>query len=103
MRRLGGWQGSAVTSALSAGASVPVPAPVVTAEPEPVAPAAMPEPLPVRPDAPDVPFDLRQRFGCDNHNGGHPGLAEAIGASGRCREAETVAHRDLVCLIRRMG
>jgi len=41
---------------------VEVPAPVVTAEPEPAPPPA-PEPLPVRAGAPDLPFDLRQRFG----------------------------------------
>jgi hypothetical protein len=38
--------------------------PVVAAEPEPVAPLEpVPEPLPVRASAPDLPFDLRQRFG----------------------------------------
>lgn len=42
---------------------VPVSAPVVSAEPEPVTPAPAPEPLPVRAGAPDLPFDLRQRFG----------------------------------------
>jgi hypothetical protein len=42
---------------------VPVPAPVVIAEPEPVAPAPAPVPLPIRAGAPDLPFDLRQRFG----------------------------------------
>jgi len=42
---------------------VPVSESVVIAEPEPVAPVPMPEPLPVRASAPDLPFDLRQRFG----------------------------------------
>lgn len=41
---------------------VSVPSPVVIAQPEP-ATAPVPEPLPVRPGAPDLPFDLRQRFG----------------------------------------
>jgi hypothetical protein len=41
----------------------PVAAPVVIPEPESVALAPVPESLPVRPGAPDVPFDLRQRFG----------------------------------------
>ncbi|AGH50151.1 hypothetical protein G432_12150 [Sphingomonas sp. MM-1] len=40
-------------------APVPLAAPVVIPEPEPVAP----EPVAVRPGAPDLPFDLRQRFG----------------------------------------
>jgi len=40
--------------------SAELPAPVVM--PEPVAPP-VPEPLPVRPGVPDLPFDLRQRFG----------------------------------------
>lgn len=44
--------------------SVPVSAPVVIAQPEPVAPLEpVPEPLPVRASAPDLPFDLRQRLG----------------------------------------
>jgi hypothetical protein len=43
--------------------SVPVSEPVVIAQPEPVAVAPMPAPLPVRAGAPDLPFDLRQRFG----------------------------------------
>jgi len=43
--------------------SVPAPAPVVVPQPEPVAPVPVPEPLPVRAGAPDLPFDLRQRFG----------------------------------------
>lgn len=43
--------------------SAPVPAPVVIAEPEPVALAPVSAPVPVRPGAPDLPFDLRQRFG----------------------------------------
>lgn len=43
--------------------SVPVSAPVVIADPEPVAPVPMSEPLPMRASAPDLPFDLRQRFG----------------------------------------
>lgn len=44
--------------------TVSVPVPVVAAEPEPVAPLEpVPEPLPVRASAPDLPFDLRQRFG----------------------------------------
>ena len=42
--------------------ATPRPAPVVMPEPEPVAPPA-PEPLAIRPGAPDLPFDLRQRFG----------------------------------------
>ena len=42
--------------------SMPVPAHVVVPEPEPVT-APAPEPLPVRAGAPDLPFDLRQRFG----------------------------------------
>lgn len=42
--------------------SVPVAAPVVMPDAEPAPPPA-PEPLPVRHDAPDLPFDLRQRFG----------------------------------------
>ncbi len=40
--------------------AMPEPAPVVM--PEPAAPP-VPEPLAVRPGAPDLPFDLRQRFG----------------------------------------
>jgi len=40
--------------------ATPMPAPVVM--PEPAAPP-VPEPLTVRPGAPDLPFDLRQRFG----------------------------------------
>lgn len=44
--------------------SVPVSAPVVIADPEPAPPPApVPEPLPMRASAPDLPFDLRQRFG----------------------------------------
>ncbi len=44
--------------------SVPVPAPVVTPDAEPTPPpASVPESLPVRAGAPDLPFDLRQRFG----------------------------------------
>jgi len=39
--------------------AVPVPAPVVMPEPEPVAP----EPVAVRPGAPDLPFDLRYHLG----------------------------------------
>ncbi len=39
--------------------AVPVPAPVVIPEPEPVAP----EPVAVRPGAPDLPFDLRYHLG----------------------------------------
>jgi hypothetical protein len=44
---------------------VPVSAPVVIAETEPVAVAVTPapEPLPIRAGAPDLPFDLRQRLG----------------------------------------
>jgi len=42
--------------------AAPVPAPVVTAEPEPAAPP-VPEPLVARPGAPDLPFDLRHRLG----------------------------------------
>ncbi|WP_448501915.1 hypothetical protein [Sphingomonas sp.] len=42
---------------------VPVSEPLVIAEPEPMAVAPMPAPLPVRAGAPDLPFDLRQRFG----------------------------------------
>ncbi|PBN43479.1 hypothetical protein [Sphingobium sp. D43FB] len=44
---------------------VSVSVPVVAAEPDPVAPVpvSVPEPLPVRAGAPDLPFDLRQRFG----------------------------------------
>lgn len=54
---------SAILARMGCG-SVPVSAPVVTAEREPVAPPApVPEPLPVRASAPDLPFDLRQRFG----------------------------------------
>ncbi len=41
---------------------VPVAAPVVTPNAEP-APTPAPEPPPVRAGAPDLPFDLRQRFG----------------------------------------
>lgn len=43
--------------------AVSVSEPVVIAQPDPVAPAPVPEPLPVRAGAPDLPFDLRQRFG----------------------------------------
>ena len=44
--------------------SVPVSAPVVTADAEPAPPLEpVAEPLPVRASAPDLPFDLRQRFG----------------------------------------
>jgi hypothetical protein len=43
--------------------SVPVSAPVVIAEPEPMAVAPMPAPLPVRAGAPDLPFDMRERLG----------------------------------------
>jgi len=43
--------------------SVPVSAPVVIAETEPVAPAPAPVPLPVRAGAPDLPFDMRERLG----------------------------------------
>lgn len=44
--------------------SVPVPALVVTPDAEPAPPPAPePLPLPVRGGAPDLPFDLRQRFG----------------------------------------
>lgn len=39
--------------------AVPVPAPVVMPEPEPVAP----EPVAVRPGAPDLPYDLRYHLG----------------------------------------
>ena len=39
--------------------AVPMPAPVVMPEPEPVAP----EPVAVRPGAPDMPFDLRYHLG----------------------------------------
>lgn len=39
--------------------AVPMPAPVVMPEPEPVAP----EPVAVRPGAPDLPFDLRYHLG----------------------------------------
>ncbi|MBY8821386.1 hypothetical protein [Sphingomonas colocasiae] len=42
---------------------VEVSAPVVIPEPEPVASALVPESVAVRPGAPDLPFDLRQRFG----------------------------------------
>jgi hypothetical protein len=44
--------------------SVPVSEPVVIAQPEP-APTLepVPEPLPMRASAPDLPFDLRHRFG----------------------------------------
>ncbi|WP_323810401.1 hypothetical protein [Sphingobium baderi] len=42
---------------------IAMPAPVVITDPEPVAPAPVPEPLPMRAGAPDLPFDLRQRFG----------------------------------------
>jgi hypothetical protein len=43
--------------------SVPLPAPVVNAEPELVVPAPMPAPLAVRAGAPDLPFDMRERLG----------------------------------------
>jgi hypothetical protein len=44
--------------------SVSVTAPVVTPDAEPTPPPeAVPEPLPMRAGAPDLPFDLRQRFG----------------------------------------
>ena len=44
--------------------SVPVSAHVVTPDAEPTPPPApVPEPLPMRASAPDLPFDLRQRFG----------------------------------------
>lgn len=39
--------------------TVPMPAPVVIPEPEPVAP----EPVAVRPGAPDLPYDLRYHLG----------------------------------------
>lgn len=39
--------------------AVPMPAPVVMPEPEPVAP----EPVAVRPGAPDLPYDLRYHLG----------------------------------------
>lgn len=39
--------------------AVPMPAPVVIPEPEPVAP----EPVAIRPGAPDVAFDLRRNLG----------------------------------------
>lgn len=42
--------------------SVSVPAPVVIPEPTSAAPP-VPVPLPVRAGPPDLPFDLRQRFG----------------------------------------
>lgn len=42
---------------------VAVSAPVVIADPEPVAPAPVPEPLAVRATAPDLPFDMRERLG----------------------------------------
>ena len=42
--------------------AVSVSAPVVTADPEPVAPP-IPVPLPVRAGAPDLPFDMRERLG----------------------------------------
>jgi hypothetical protein len=54
-----------VINAMLAGmghAPVPVPAPVVVPEAEPVAPPVAVS-LAVRAGAPDVPFDLRQRFG----------------------------------------
>ncbi len=43
-------------------AAAPMSAPVVNPDAEPAPPPA-PEPLPVRAGAPDLPFDLRQRFG----------------------------------------
>ena len=52
----------AILARMGCGA-VPVSAPVVIADSEPVAPAPVPEPLPVRASAPDLPFDLRQRLG----------------------------------------
>lgn len=43
---------------------VAVPAPVVIPEAEPAPPLEpVPEPLPMRASAPDLPFDLRHRFG----------------------------------------
>ena len=43
--------------------AVPVSAPVVIDQPEPVAVAPTPAPLPVRAGAPDLPFDMRERLG----------------------------------------
>lgn len=44
--------------------SVAVPEPVVIPDAEPAPPLEpVPEPLPMRASAPDLPFDLRQRFG----------------------------------------
>lgn len=53
----------AILAGMSCGA-VPVSAPVVIADPDPAPPPApVPDPLPIRASAPDLPFDLRQRFG----------------------------------------
>jgi hypothetical protein len=54
---------SAILARMGCGA-VPVSAPVVTPDAEPAPPLEpVPEPLPLRAGAPDLPFDLRQRFG----------------------------------------